>query len=126
MKKLMKNKKGFTLMEMLIVIAIIVILVAISVPTFTGQLNKAKEAADAANYRAAKAQAIMEYMVNESDIDGLVYDLNSGKFVAAEGVEAYGEASGNTENVIYAEVSEDGEVSVKWATAKKNGTAENP
>ena len=42
MKKLM-NKKGFTLMEMLIVVAIIVILVAVSIPTFTAQLDNAKQ-----------------------------------------------------------------------------------
>lgn len=38
----MKNKKGFTLMEMLIVVAIIAILVAIAIPTFASSLNKAK------------------------------------------------------------------------------------
>ena len=41
MKKLL-NKKGFTLMEMLIVVAIIVILVAIAMPTFTKQIDKAE------------------------------------------------------------------------------------
>ena len=39
----MKNKKGFTLMEMLIVVAIIAILIAIAIPTFASSLNKAKE-----------------------------------------------------------------------------------
>ena len=37
------RKKGFTLMELLIVIAIIVVLVAIAIPVFTKQLEKAKE-----------------------------------------------------------------------------------
>ena len=44
MKKI-KNTKGFTLMEMLIVVAIIAILIAIAIPTFTTQLEKAREAA---------------------------------------------------------------------------------
>ena len=44
MKKI-KNTKGFTLMEMLIVVAIIAILIAIAIPTFTAQLEKAREAA---------------------------------------------------------------------------------
>ena len=40
------SKKGFTLMEMLIVVAIIAILVAVSIPMFTSQLTKAKQATD--------------------------------------------------------------------------------
>lgn len=54
MKKM--NKKGFTLMEMLIVVAIIAVLVAISIPVFSAQLEKAREATDAANIRAAYAE----------------------------------------------------------------------
>ncbi len=56
MKK--NNNKGFTLMEMLIVVAIIAILVAIAIPTFTGSLNKAREAADEANARSAYAEVM--------------------------------------------------------------------
>ena len=51
--KKLKNKKGFTLAELLIVVAIIAVLVAISIPIFTAQLEKAREATDAANLRAA-------------------------------------------------------------------------
>lgn len=55
MKKL-NNKKGFTLMEMLIVVAIIAVLVAIAIPVFNGALTKSKEAADVANVRALYAE----------------------------------------------------------------------
>ena len=61
MKKI-KNTKGFTLMEMLIVVAIIAILVAIAIPTFTAQLEKAREAADIANIRSAYSEAMVEYL----------------------------------------------------------------
>lgn len=54
MKKL-TNKKGFTLIEMLVVIAIIAILVAIIIPTVTSATVKANAATDAANLRSAKA-----------------------------------------------------------------------
>ena len=39
------NKKGFTIVELVIVIAVIAILSAVMVPTFTGIVKKAKESA---------------------------------------------------------------------------------
>lgn len=53
-----KNNKGFTLAELLIVVAIIAVLVAIAIPIFTSQLEKAREATDLANLRAAYAEQI--------------------------------------------------------------------
>lgn len=58
----MKKNKGFTLAEMLIVVAIIGILVAILIPTFTAQLEKAKESADAANIRSAMSEVTVAYL----------------------------------------------------------------
>lgn len=52
------NKKGFTLAELLIVVAIIAVLVAIAIPVFTSQMEKAREAVDAANLRAAYAEVM--------------------------------------------------------------------
>jgi type IV pilus assembly protein PilA len=59
-----RGYKGFTLMEMLIVIAIIAILVAIAIPIFTAQLEKAREATDAANIRAAYAEVSADALVD--------------------------------------------------------------
>lgn len=67
LSKIKKNEKGFTLMEMLIVVAIIAVLVAIAIPTFTSSLNKAKTATDAANIRAGYASAMLKVL--ESDMD---------------------------------------------------------
>lgn len=65
MKKLLK-KKGFTLAELLIVVAIIAVLVAISIPVFTSQLTKAKEAADEANVRAYYAECVVNMLSDET------------------------------------------------------------
>ena len=56
LKKIKENKKGFTLAELLIVVAIIAVLVAISIPIFSSQLEKSREAVDLANIRAAYAE----------------------------------------------------------------------
>lgn len=64
-KKLRKNEKGFTLAELLIVVAIIGVLVAISIPIFTAQLEKAREATDMANLRAAYAEMMADAITNE-------------------------------------------------------------
>ncbi|MDD6678343.1 MAG: prepilin-type N-terminal cleavage/methylation domain-containing protein [Firmicutes bacterium] len=71
MKKLM-NKKGFTLIEMLVVIAIIAILVAIIIPTVTKATTKAAAATNAANLRSLIAEASTDYLAGVNDDTGLV------------------------------------------------------
>ena len=58
----MKNNKGFTLAELLIVVAIIAVLVAIAIPVFTTQLERSKEATDLSNIRAAYAECVADYL----------------------------------------------------------------
>ncbi len=55
-----KNNKGFTLAELLIVVAIIAVLVAIAIPVFTTQLEKSRESTDVANVRSAYAVVVSE------------------------------------------------------------------
>ena len=57
----MNRKKGFTLAELLIVVAIIGVLVAVSVPVFTAQRRKAVDAVNKANIRAAKSMALAAF-----------------------------------------------------------------
>lgn len=47
------NKKGFTIAEMLIIVAIVGVLVAVSIPLFTAQLEKARETVDIHTMRTA-------------------------------------------------------------------------
>ena len=57
---MVKNKKGFTLAELLIVVAIIAVLVAISIPIFMSQLEKSRESTDMSNIRVAYAEVMAE------------------------------------------------------------------
>lgn len=78
-KKVRENKKGFTLAELLVVVAIVGILVAISIPVFTAQLSKARKATNQANLRAAKAAA--EYLTDDKDTFAKAtydYDISTG------------------------------------------------
>ncbi len=64
------NKKGFTLAELLIVIAIIAVLIAIAIPTFSGALRNARLQTDHANIRSAYAMVMTANMMGGIDIDG--------------------------------------------------------
>ena len=77
MKRL--NKKGFTLAELLIVVAIIAVLVAIAIPIFTSQLEKAREATDAANIRAAYAEVQAAVLTGEATGKATIQEDGSAK-----------------------------------------------
>lgn len=64
-----KKRKGFTLAELLIVVAIIAVLVAIGIPIFTSLLEKSREAADAANIRAQYAQVMDEAITVDGNVN---------------------------------------------------------
>lgn len=104
------NKKGFTLAELLVVVAILAILVAVSIPIFTGKLNKAKEATDDANVRAAKAAAVTEYLSSEdagaATLENEYYNADTGVMVdTAEKAKVKGEG--------YNQAKQDGNIDAK-------------
>lgn len=68
--KAKKNKNGFTLMEMLIVVAIIAILVAIAIPVFNTQLTDARDAVTKANERSASSMAVAYYLEKDYNATG--------------------------------------------------------
>lgn len=115
-------------MEMLIVVAIIVILVAIAIPTFSSSLDDAKKATDDANLRGAKGIAEVadmtaggwEAIIGEMEEDKeyvLVYDIEEGTFVTSYTGEAYGQSSDNKGEVIKATVKNgDMTVDPDWVT----------
>ena len=120
--KKLKKKGGFTLIEMLIVVAIIAILVAVSIPLVNSSLDKAQKATDAANERAAKAAALMEYMINGTGTGDNVYFYNAetGKAidqdtVAGTGIQGYNQSgTKNTECVKVTITGATGAVETDW------------
>ena len=62
----MRDKRGFTLAELLVVVAVIAVLVGISIPIFTSQLEKSRESTDLANVRAAYAEVMAEAIEKEN------------------------------------------------------------
>lgn len=85
MKKI-KNNKGFTLAELLIVVAIIAALVAIMIPTFSGQIEKAREAADLANLRAAYSEASICFLNGADNGNAKIPDKTKMDVVTVDGV----------------------------------------
>ena len=90
MKKV--NEKGFTLAELLIVVAVIAVLVAIAIPTFADQLEKARQAVDLSNLRGAYSAAkiaAMDGKIGDTKITGasdefFSYDPSSGALTKVE------------------------------------------
>lgn len=126
MKKVRGDKKGFTLAELLVVVAIIGILVAISIPVFTSQLAKARKATNQANLRAAKAAAVAQYLTDAATGEKFYsYDLEKGiaTSIAELSLSADKKVTieGATDTGRYTEI----EVSVKASTVDDTKTDEN-
>lgn len=64
-----KLNKGFTLLELLIVVALIGILAAIGVPVFSSLLEKSRETTDIANVRSAYAEVMMAAIAQDTTSD---------------------------------------------------------
>ena len=135
MRKLL-NKKGFTLAELLIVVAIIAVLVAIAIPIFTTQLEKAREQTDAANLRAAYAVAAAAVLDSQGGISAgpvaitqtgdwqYVGDEKIGTFKISD-LNGVGDVAELKTGNAYVNVSTEGEVTIT-ASATANYTVVNP
>ena len=73
----MKNKKGFTLVELVIVIAVIAILSAILIPTFGSIMSDAKETSAKADLKSV----ITTYLADKANDDSADINLSDNCFI---------------------------------------------
>lgn len=71
----MRNNKGFSLVELIVVIAIMAILAAVAIPTFAGFINKANVAADISFMNDVEYAAELAFAAQDKDITKIVVVL---------------------------------------------------
>ena len=136
-----KNNRGFTLAELLIVVAIIAVLVAIAIPVFTTQLERSREATDLANIRAAYAEVIADYLSNGAtkgvDSKGVTIKQQTSGWLIDDGApKLYTRVDGAEKPIdlpavddsatVYVHVNDAGEVTVNTSATASSGTGTTP
>lgn len=133
MKKLQKNKKGFTLIEIIVVLIIMGILLAIAVPAILSYVGRAEEQRDLSTARAAflgSQTVVLE--TRAADAEATDLELATAVSGAAGAIAINAELGDATINAINCRVVNRGvdECSIQitatgdWANFVANGTAE--
>lgn len=65
MRKKLQNKRGFTLVELIVVLTILGVLAAMLIPALQGYIEKALETSDLVNVRAAYMQVLSDAMTGD-------------------------------------------------------------
>lgn len=80
LQTLKKKKKGFTLLELLVVLAILAILIAIAIPVYKSQKEKAAITAHNANVRVLET-AVESYRQDKGKLPDDINELATGGYI---------------------------------------------
>lgn len=80
LQTLKKKKKGFTLLELLVVLAILAILIAIAIPVYKNQKEKAAITAHNANVRVLET-AVESYKQDKGKLPDDINELATGGYI---------------------------------------------
>lgn len=126
---LKRLKKGFTLAELLIVVAIIAVLTAIAVPLFVTSIDKANKATDEANMRAVRVAAtyeILSAVEPETTEQGseMIYTYKTDKWELEGPWYVYAEVSDNGQ-IANLKVGIEAKKSDVWGEVQKEGVSDH-
>ena len=114
-----KSKKGFTLIELIVVLAILAVVAAIAVPTAFGAIEKAKVAADNASIDSFNSSIRMQAAIDKTgdDISTIDEALTAAKISGLTKMPQSKETSITVENI-------DGIATVVRGTGKNDGATD--
>lgn len=135
----MINRKGFTLAELLIAVAIVGVLTGIAIPLFSYAVETGKENADSNVEKTAKMVASVEFLNQEgtqSTAGIYYYNASTAELLATrQGISAYGQGTesgsvkeDHTQSILSVIVDTDGNITTSWTSsgivsAAMNGTS---